>query len=106
VSDRLLSLRVVFDDRVKTEAGWEDRPVFFSAKVLGSRASALAGILTKGMQVTLHGRVTTESWETRDGQKREKPVIIVDDVTLPPRSTAAPKEPWLDDAEDVEEIPF
>lgn len=74
------------NDRVKNQqtGAWEDRPNFIDCTMFGARAETLADILAKGMQVTVEGRLRWSSWE-RDGQRRSKVEVIVDEVVLPPR---------------------
>ena len=47
--------------------------------MFGSRASALANILHKGSGVTVQGKLRWSQWE-RDGQKRSKIEVIVDEL--------------------------
>ena len=56
--------------------------------MFGSRAEALSRILTKGMLVCIEGRLRWSQWE-RDGQKRSKIEVIVDEVEMPSRSQGA-----------------
>lgn len=74
------------NDRVKNQQSgqWEDRPNFVDCTVFDSRAESLAGMLAKGMQVCVEGRLRWSSWE-KDGQRRSKIEVVVDEVVLPPR---------------------
>lgn len=65
---------------------WEDYTNFFDCTMFGSRAESLSHILTKGTLVCIEGRLRWSSWE-RDGQKRSKVEIIVDEIVLPSRSS-------------------
>jgi single-strand DNA-binding protein len=75
------------------------------------RTAEIAGeYLKKGSPVLIEGRLKQESWETQDGQKRSKLVVIVEALQLMPRgqqgdggvqgTKIAPQTPLDDD------IPF
>lgn len=72
----------VNDRRRNPQTGeWEDVPNFVDCTVFGNRAEALSRILTKGMKVAIEGKLRYSSWE-RDGQRRSKLEVIVDEVEL------------------------
>lgn len=76
----------VNDRRRNQQTGqWEDYANFIDCTMFGNRADALSRILAKGMLVVCEGRLRWSSWE-RDGQKRSKVEVIVDEVVLPSRS--------------------
>ena len=60
---------------------WEDYPNFVDCVMFGSRAEKLQPYLTKGAKVAIEGRLRYSSWE-RDGQKRSKLEVIVDEIDL------------------------
>lgn len=73
-------LAVAVNERRKDASGeWGDYPNYFDCKLLGSRAEKLAGYLVKGTKVTIAGKLQQERWE-KDGQKRSKVTILVDDL--------------------------
>lgn len=77
----------VNDRRRNNQTGeWEDYANFFDCVLFGNRAEWLARDLHKGKKVYLEGRLRYSTWE-RDGQRRSKVEIIVDDVDYdrPPR---------------------
>lgn len=77
----ILGFGVAVNDRIKNQqtGEWEDRPNFIDCAVFGARADALSKILKKGMKVVIEGKLRYSSWE-KDGQKRSKVEVIVDDV--------------------------
>ena len=77
----VLSFAVAVNDRRRNpQTGeWEDVPNFVDCTVFGNRAEALSRILTKGMKVAIEGKLRYSSWE-RDGQKRSKLEVIVDEI--------------------------
>lgn len=72
----------VNDCRKNQQTGqFEDYPNFVDCTMFGNRAEALSRILRKGMKVAIEGKLRYSSWE-RDGQKRSKLEVIVDEVEL------------------------
>lgn len=83
----------VNDSRRNRQTGeWEDYPNFVDCHVFGNQADALSRILRKGMKVTIDGKLRYSSWE-RDGQRRSKLEVIVNDVELPPRQQQSQPQP-------------
>ena len=56
-------------------------PNFVDCTVFGNRAEALGKFLRKGMKVAIEGKLRWSQWE-RDGQKRSKIEVIVDEVEV------------------------
>lgn len=78
----ILSFGIAVNDRRKNASGsWEDVPNFFECVAFGNRATALGDILTKGMKVSIAGKLHYSSWE-KDGQKHSKVDIIANDVEI------------------------
>lgn len=78
----VLSFGIAVNDRRKNASGqWEDVPNFFECVIFGNRATALSGILTKGMKVAVAGKLHYSSWE-KDGQKHSKVDIIANEIEL------------------------
>lgn len=78
----VLSFGIAVNDRRQNASGnWEDVPNFFECVTFGNRATALSDILTKGMKVSIAGKLHYSSWE-KDGQKHSKVDIIANDVEL------------------------
>ena len=85
----VLSMGVAVNDRRRNQqtGQWEDYTNFVDCTMFGNRTDSLSHILTKGMLVCIEGRLRYSSWE-RDGQKRSKLEVIVDEIELPSRSQA------------------
>ena len=83
----VMSLGVAVNDRRKNQQSgqWEDYTNFIDCKMFGTRAESLSRILTKGMLVCIEGKLRWSSWE-RDGQKRSKIEVMIDEIELPSRS--------------------
>lgn len=120
----VLGFGVAVNDRRKnTQTGeWEDYPNFIDCTMFGARAESLSRFLTKGAKVAIEGKLRWSQWE-RDGQKRSKIEVIVDELefmtsrndnsssqgavtpTPAPASSAAPEIDATSSVYD-EDIPF
>lgn len=100
----ILGFGVAVNDRRRNQqtGEWEDYPNFVDCTMFGTRAEKLEGMLAKGTKVCILGRLRYMSWE-KDGQRRSKIEVIVDDIELMSRrETASAPVP-----EDIDEaIPF
>lgn len=79
---QILSFGVAVNDRRRNQSTgeWEDVPNFVDCVVFGARADALSRFLTKGAKVAIEGKLRYSSWETRDGQRRSKLEVVVDEI--------------------------
>ena len=76
----ILSLGVAVNDRRKDQSGeWTDYPNFIDCVMFGTRAEAVSRYLSKGSKVSIEGKLRYSSWE-KDGQKRSKLEVIVDEI--------------------------
>lgn len=71
----------VNDRRQNRQTGeWEDYPNFVDCVVFGARADSLSRILVKGMKVAIEGKLRYSSWESKEGQRRSKLEVVVDQL--------------------------
>ena len=77
----VLGFGIAVNDRHKnSQTGeWEDYANFVDCTMFGKRAEAIAQYLSKGNKIALEGRFHWSQWE-RDGQKRSKIEVIVDEI--------------------------
>ncbi len=86
---QVLSFGVAVNDRRRNAQGdWEDYPNFIDCTMFGTRAQSLSQYLTKGTKVAIEGKLRYSSWE-RDGQRRSKLEVIVDDLEFMSRNNNA-----------------
>lgn len=79
----------VNDRRRNPESGeWEDYPNFVECVMFGARAEAVGRYLLKGTKVAIEGKLRYSSWE-KDGQRRSKLEVIVDEVEFMSRAQQA-----------------
>lgn len=103
----VLGFSVAVNDRRRNpQTGeWEDHPNFIDCTMFGSRASALANILHKGSGVTVQGKLRWSQWE-RDGQKRSKIEVVVDEIALHDKKGAAPAGQAAAPEPEAEYLPY
>lgn len=85
----VLTFGVAVNDRRRNPqtGDWEDYPNFIDCVVFGNRAEPLSRFLSKGSKVAVEGKLRWSQWE-RDGQKRSKIEVVVDEVEfLSPRNS-------------------
>lgn len=77
----VLSFGVAVNERYKNQqtGEWEDHPNYIDCTMFGARAQSVSRFLKKGSKVAIEGKLRWSQWE-RDGQKRSKIEVIVDDL--------------------------
>ena len=78
---QVMSFGVAVNDRRRNPktGEWEDYPNFIDCTMFGTRAESVSRFLSKGVKVAIEGKLRYSSWE-RDGQRRSKLEVIVDDI--------------------------
>lgn len=81
---QVLHFGMAVNDRAKNQqtGEWEDRPNFVDCVIFGARAEAMARILVKGMKVAVEGRLRFSSWQDKEGNRRSKLEVVVDEIDL------------------------
>jgi len=59
----------------------EEHTNFFDVKIWGPLAENVAKSLTKGARVHVSGRLAQETWDTKDGERRSKVLIVANEVS-------------------------
>lgn len=79
----VMSFGIAVNGRVKNNktGEWEDRADFVDCTMFGKRADSVSQYLSKGMKVFIDGSLRWSQWE-KDGQKRSKHEVIVDDIVF------------------------
>ena len=115
----VLSLGVAVNDRRRNQqtGEWEDYPNYIDCTMIGARAEGIHRYLSKGTKVAIEGKLRWSQWE-RDGQKRSKIEVIVDEIEFmtsrdnasrpaaQPMQSAPMAAPVVDASVDDEDIPF
>lgn len=79
---QMLAFGVAVNDRRRNQqtGEWEDVPNFVDCIVFGSRAEAVSRFISKGSKVAIEGKLRYSAWETKEGQRRSKLEVIVDEI--------------------------
>lgn len=105
---------------VKKGDNWEEVTSFFEVKAFGKLFESQHPYLNKGANVTVEGKLKQENWETKEGEKRHKIVIVSDTLYLgskkkeggsgapkfEPANNAEPENQMPDNGEFQEDFPF
>lgn len=84
----------VNDERKNPETGeWVEYPNYIDCVVFGNRASAIERFLERGTKVTVEGRLRQSRWEAKDGTKRSRVEVVVDEIEFSNRKGDAPQKP-------------
>lgn len=77
----VLNFGIAVNERRKnSQSGeWEDFANFVDCTMFGARAEAVTNYISKGSKVGIEGKLRYSTWE-RDGQKRSKLEVIVDEL--------------------------
>ena len=77
----VLNFTVVVNESQRQEDGtYADRPNFIDCVVFGKRAQAIEKQLVKGVLAMIQGHLHQASYEDKNGAKRSKVEVIVDDL--------------------------
>ena len=85
---QMLTFGVAVNDRRRNQqtGEWEDVPNFVDCIVFGSRAEAVSRFISKGAKVAIEGKLRYSAWENKEGQRRSKLEVIVDEIEFMSRS--------------------
>lgn len=95
-------LAVGEDYKDQASGEWKELAHFVDCTIFGQRADSLNRIMVKGMKVTVEGRLRYSSWE-KDGQKRSKLDVVVDNIEIPDRPKDAAQTPYQ--AQPAQQVP-
>ena len=79
----IATVNLAFNSRKlnKSTNEWEDSDVFFvRGTVFNDHAENVAETLTRGDLVTVVGRVKTDQWEDKEGNKRSATAMLIDSI--------------------------
>lgn len=76
----VVSLSVAVNRRWRDQQGeWHEEVNFIDCEMMGRRAEVINKYLSKGRPVYLEGRLKLDRWEDRDGGKRSKLKVMIED---------------------------
>lgn len=77
---------------VNRKFGDQEEVSFFDVVCWGKTAEIAGDYIDKGSQIAVVGRLKQESWETQEGEKRSKVVIVCENLQLLGSKKAASEE--------------
>jgi single-strand DNA-binding protein len=92
----LCELGLAVNECLKRGDEWIDRANFFEVRAWGHQGENCVAYLSKGSPVAVRGRLRQERWQTPDGAKRSKVVVVAEHVLFlssGPRPETPPNEP-------------
>ena len=86
----ILTFGIAVNDRKRDPSSgeWVEVPNFFDCVVFGKRADSLSRILHKGMKCCIEGKLRWSQWNDKNGQKRSKVEIVIDEIEFMSQSKA------------------
>ena len=78
----ILRFSVAVNDRTrdKQTGEWTDYTNWIDCVMFGNRAESLDSYLSKGSKVSVEGKLRWSSWDGKDGKKKSKVEVVVDEV--------------------------
>ena len=102
----VLSMSVAVNESRKDGNGeWTDYPNYIDMTLFGKQAECVSNRLSKGTYVAVTGRLHQNRWE-KDGQKRSKVEVVVDNLHFQSSGQNAHAEQPEDAGMYDEDIPF
>lgn len=119
---QVCSISVAVNRSYKGNSGeQQDQVSYFDCSAWGKLGETIAQYAHKGSGILISGRLEQRSWEDKEGQKRSRIEIVVDDFNFigggngggdfsggnsAPKAAVAPADDMSDDPIDLSEIPF
>ncbi len=73
-------ISIAINRKFKTKDGQDREEVtYVDCECWGPRAEVISKYFTKGKPIFIEGRLKLDSWEDKDGQKRSKMRVVIDD---------------------------
>lgn len=72
----VVNFRIAWSEKYKDR----ENKLFIECKAFGAQADFIGKFFRKGQELCVEGKLNTEEWETQDGQKRSKIVLMVNGV--------------------------
>jgi single-strand DNA-binding protein len=79
----LATFSLATTDRTKDQTGtWTDRTEWHNLVAFARTAEVVRDYVKRGSKLYVEGRIQTRSWDDKDGQKKYRTEIIVNDLVL------------------------
>ena len=103
----IVSFSMAVNERRKNNqtGEWDNYANYVDITWFGTYAEKCAATLTKGVKVTVDGKLRQSRWTTNEGQNRSKLEVIAEEVEMPPRTQGQFNPPQQDELYGTD-IPF
>ena len=89
---QILTFTVAVNDRKRDQNGqWVDVPNYIDCCIFGNRAESVSRFISKGSKVSCHGKLRWSQWNDKNGQKRSKVEIVVDEIEFMSKRESQPQ---------------
>ena len=88
----ILVLRLATSEKWTKDGEKKERTDWHMCELWGSRGEKLEQYLGKGTKIAIEGKIRYSSYEDRDGNKRYKTTIAIDEIELLGGDRRAPRE--------------
>ena len=78
----MMRFSLAFSRSTKKGDRWEDEANFIDCVGFGKMIKGAFRYMEKGKQIAITGELKQDRWETQDGQKRSKIVVLVNQIQL------------------------
>ena len=102
----VLTFSMAVNDRRKVDGEWTDIPNYFDCVMFGTRAEKVGNYLAKGSKVSIEGRLRWSQFETKNGDKRSKVEIVVEELEIMRESRIEPKPEKVEAVIYDSDVPF
>lgn len=86
---QITTFSLATSEKVKRGENWEEKTEWHNIVTFNKTAQIVADYYKKGNQIYLEGKISTNSWEDENGQKRYKTEIIANNTkNLTPKNDA------------------
>jgi single stranded DNA-binding protein (ssb) len=73
---------IAVNNPIKEGAVYKDNTMFLKSKAFGGLADIILKYATKGLAVTVSGRLTEEKWTAPDGAAHSKHIVVTESVVF------------------------
>jgi len=101
----------------KNSGQWVEQTVFIDCTAWGKKATFISEYFSKGSPIHIEGRLKLDTWDDKQGQKRQKLTVTVDNCTFcgsrgtqhsngAPQGAPPQEQPHQEQVGDATQVPF
>ncbi len=91
---QITTFSIAYNRNYKVNDEWKEETHYFDIEAYGQLAERLGKQLSKGIMILIEGRLRQGRWETSEGEKRSRVVVVAEKVNIvsKPRTEAQEEE--------------